>query len=141
MIDLEKFKAYFNEHDRFSAKNGMRATEIREGYARVELTVGEESKNFMGSMHGGLLYTMADVAAGLAMVAYGKQVVTLNGSMEYIKAAYGGRVVAEGKVVACGKTIARCEVKLCGEDGTLYGKSHLTMFIMDNEIPETFGDS
>jgi len=87
----------------------------------------------MGSMHGGLLYTMADVAAGTSMVFCGKQVVTLSAATDYIKAAYSGKVIAEGRVIAHGKTIGRCEVEVRGEDGTLYSKSHIIMFITNKD--------
>lgn len=147
MLNFEKYKEYFNMHDRFSVNNGMKLVELREEYAKVELTINENSMNYMGSMHGGLLYTMADVAAGSAMIFCGKQVVTLSASTEYIKPAFSGKVIAEGRVIAHGKTIGRCEVEIRGEDGTLYSKSHITMFItckdelMLNEdlVPSTAG--
>jgi acyl-CoA thioesterase len=116
----------------------MKLVELREGYSKVELTITDGSQNYMGSMHGGLLYTMADVAAGTAMVFCGKQVVTLNAATEYIKPALSGKVIAEGKVIASGKTIGRCEVDVHSEEGTLYSKSHITMFITakDDVIPD-----
>lgn len=132
-MDFEKFKAYFNEQDLFSRNSGMKLVELGEGYAKVELIIEDKSKNFMGSMHGGLLYTMADVAAGASMFFCGKQVVTLSAVTDYIKAAFSGKVIAEGKMIAYGKTLGRCEVEVRGEDGTLYCKSHITMFITDND--------
>jgi acyl-CoA thioesterase len=134
LLNLEKFKEYFNEHDLFSVNCGMKLVELQEGYAKVELTIGENSMNYMGSMHGGLLYTMADVAAGSTLIYCGKQAVTLSASTEYIKAAFSGKVIAEGKVIAHGKTISRCEVAVYSEDGTLYSKSHITMFITDKDV-------
>lgn len=101
-LDFEKFKAYFNEQDLFSRNSGMKLVELGEGYAKVELIIEDKSKNFMGSMHGGLLYTMADVAAGASMFFCGKQVVTLSAVTDYIKAAFSGKVIAEGKMIAYG---------------------------------------
>lgn len=134
MINLEEFKTHFNEHDRFSVQSGMNLTELREKYAKVELTIDENCKNYMGSIHGGLLYTMADVAAGSALIFCGKQAVTLSASTEYIKPAFSGRVIAEGRVITLGKTVSRCEVEVHSEDGTLYSKSYITMFITDKDV-------
>ena len=131
MINFQEYQEYFNGHDLFSINNGMKLVELREGYAKVELIIGENSINYMGSMHGGLLYTMADVAADTAMAFCGRQVVTLSAATECIKAAFSGKVIAEGKVIASGKTFGRCEVEVHSEDGTLYSKSHVTMFITD----------
>ncbi len=133
-MELENFREHFNCSDMFSVKSGMKLTELREGYAKVEMIIDDYCKNYMGSMHGGLLYTMADVAAGTSMVYNGKQAVTLNASTEYIKAAISGLVIAEGRVISKGKTICRCEVDVHGEDGTTYCLSHITMFITDKDI-------
>ena len=134
MLNLEKFKEYFNKHDIFSVNIGTKLVELRKGYAKVELTINENSMNYMGTMHGGLLYTMADIAAGTAIVSSGKQGVTLSANTEYIKAAFSGKVIAECKVTTYGKTINRCEVEVHGEDGTIYSKSHITMFMTNKDV-------
>ena len=133
-MNLEKYKVYFNKNDRFSIVCGMLLTEIREGYAKVEMTIDENSMNYMGSMHGGLLYTMADVAAGTAVVSRGKQCVTLSANTDYIRPALRGKVTAEAEVIALGRTICRTQVNICGQDGRLYAKSSITMFVTDKEV-------
>jgi len=134
LINLNEYMEYFNKHDMFSISCGMKLVELREEYSKVELTIDEKSKNYMGSMHGGLLYTMADVAAGTAVVYCGKQGVTLNAHTEYIKPALYGKVIAEGKLISPGKTIKRCEVVIHAQDKTLYCKSYITMFTTDKDI-------
>jgi acyl-CoA thioesterase len=134
LLDLEKYKKYFNKADMFSVNNGMQLVEIGEGYARAEMTISKNSMNYMGSMHGGLLYTMADITAGTAFVFRGKQCVTLSANTDYIKPAFSGRVIAEARVISPGKTVCRCEVDIRGEDGTLYCKSHITMFVTDKNV-------
>lgn len=134
MVNLEKFTEWFNQHDMFSIKNGMKLVELGEGYSRVELTLDETCMNYFGSMHGGLLYTISDVAAGTATVFLGRQAVTLSGTTEYIKPALSGKVIAECRVISHGKTIVRCEIEVHGEAGELYCKSHFTMFLTNHEI-------
>lgn len=134
MINLKKFTEWFNQHDRFSAKSGIRLVELGEGYSKVELDLDESGKNYFGSMHGGLLFAMADTAAGTATVFLGRQAVTLSGNAEYIKPALSGKVIAEGRVIAHGKTIVRCEVEVRNEAGALYCKCHFTMFLTDKTI-------
>lgn len=118
----------------FSLSCGMKLVDVRERYSKVELTIDENSMNYMGSMHGGLLYTMADVAAGTAVVYCGKQGVTLSAHTEYIKPALSGKVIAEGKVISSGRTIKRCEVEMHSENGTMYAKSYITMFITNKDV-------
>lgn len=133
-MDLEQYKNYINTNDRFSHFCNMQLTEIRVGYAKVEMVIEENSMNYMGSMHGGLLYTMADVAAGTAVATRGKQCVTLSANTEYIRPAMHGKVIAEAEVIAFGRTICRTQVNICGQDGKLYAKSSITMFVTDKNV-------
>lgn len=134
MLNLNEYKEYFNTHDMFSVACGMKLSELQVGFSKVELVIDKSSMNYMGSMHGGLIYTMADVAAGTAVVSCGKQCVTLSAHTEYIKAALSGKVIAEGKVISSGKTISRCEILIHGESGTVYAKSYITMFITNKAV-------
>lgn len=134
ILDLEKYKEYFNKNDMFSVNSGMKLVEIWEGYSRVETTIDENSMNYMGSMHGGLLYTMADVAAGTAAVSYGRQVVTLNAFVDYIKPVFSGKVIAEGKVISNGKTIVRCNVDIHDGEGTTFCRASVSMFNTSKDV-------
>jgi acyl-CoA thioesterase len=138
LFDFEKYRTYFNANDTFSRNTGMTLAEVGEGYSKVELTIDENCLNYMGTMHGGLLYTMADVAAGTALVFRGKHVVTLSAHTEYIKAAAAGKLIAVCNATSIGKTIGRCEVEIRSDDGTLHSKSSITMFTTDKDliIPE-----
>lgn len=134
-MNIEKYKDYINKHDLFSVNSGMKLVELKEGYSKVELMLEEDSMNYIGTMHGGLISTMADVAAGTSAVSLGKQVVTLSSNTEYIKAATTGKVIAESRVISKGKTIIRCEVEIHSEDGTVLSKAYITMFITAIDIP------
>ena len=48
--------------DRFARSIGVELTEVREGYARAELTVREDHLNAAGACQGGVYYTLADLA-------------------------------------------------------------------------------
>lgn len=64
-----------NENDHFARNAGAKLTEIREGFARAELTVGEMHVNAAGVCQGGVIYTLADFA--FAAVANSRGIVTL----------------------------------------------------------------
>ena len=50
----------------FSQYNHMKVTAVDDGTATVELELQPDSLNCWGTPHGGALFTMADVAAGMA---------------------------------------------------------------------------
>lgn len=70
----------FNKHNR------IRAIEVKEGYSKVTADLTEDSVNIWGIPHGGLLFSLGDVAAGLAGQSYGgNRVVTTNGNISFLK--------------------------------------------------------
>lgn len=75
MVDYNALKERLNKEDRFCAYNGIRLTEIREGYAEAELTVTEHSLNGLGIVQGGALFTLCDLAFAGASNSYGKSVL------------------------------------------------------------------
>ena len=53
---------FLNENDRFARMIGAQLTEVREGYARAEMTVAKMHLNGGGVCQGGALFTLADLA-------------------------------------------------------------------------------
>ena len=51
-----------NTADRFASGIGAQLVEVREGYARAELTVEDRHLNAAGVCQGGVIYTLADLA-------------------------------------------------------------------------------
>ncbi len=96
----------------------VRPVTLREGEARVELTVNERLHNAMGTVHGGVFCDLADVAMGCALataVAEGETFATLQLQMSYFQAVSHGRLSAHARVIRRGRTSAHLECDL--EDG------------------------
>ena len=55
--------------------------------------------NVHNMVHGGVLFSLADSTAGASCVSFGKKVVTLNSSINYIKPMGVGKIIAKGEVV------------------------------------------
>ena len=74
--------------------------EKAEGYVKVSMKVLEGYVNRIGSLHGGLLYTLADSACGAAVLTYGNKATTLNGNIDYLKPGIGCKeLTAEARVI------------------------------------------
>ena len=59
--------------------------EIERGFVKGKLTVTDKVLNPYGSVHGGCLFSLADITAGLAACTYGVYSSTIDGNMEYSK--------------------------------------------------------
>ena len=102
-----------------------------EDNVQLELTVSDEHINFGAICHGGVLATMADNAMGLACNRLNKSVVTMNLSIDFIKAIpISTRIIAKPEVLHNGRQTMLCECKIVDENGKIYSKVHATFFVI-----------
>jgi acyl-CoA thioesterase len=95
-------------HDLF----GIEVLEVKEGFARVKARVKREFLNIHGTAHGGFIFTLADVAFGLA-VNYDSPRMAISINMNFIKPAFeGDELVAEAKVEGGGKRVKFCLLRV-----------------------------
>jgi uncharacterized protein (TIGR00369 family) len=98
------------------------------GYAEVALTVGPQHLNRLGVMHGGVMATLIDTATGFA-VAFAespermKPAVTLTLNTQFLgQTQLGDQLVAIGRHIGGGKTIAYATAEVRRPDGTVVGR-------------------
>lgn len=105
---------------------GVRPISLGEGEARVELTATERLHNAMGTLHGGILCDLADVAMGAALATVtteGETFSTLQLQMSYFLPVVEGRLVAHARVVRRGKGTAHLECDLEDGEGRLVARA------------------
>ncbi len=135
MIDFEKIVEYRNKRNRFARKLGIVVESISPGIARVVKTIGEDDLNPLGLAHGGVYFTLADSAAGSAMVSKGYAAVTMNASYNFFRgAAVGDIVTAEATEVKSGKTICVFDVRVTNQKSTLLGTGTFTFYQLEEKI-------
>ena len=105
----------------FSQYNHMKVTAVDDGTATVELELQPDSLNCWGTPHGGVLFTMADVAAGMALLTLRQEVcLTVNASIDFLDAAgLGSTLIAVGHVDRMGKSLCFCHTDITDETGRL----------------------
>ena len=81
-----------NKPHQFSYESGILITHAEPGRVLGELTVHENSYNPHGIVHGGLLTTLADTAAGCCACSKGGHCVTSNCTMEFLRPATGKKI-------------------------------------------------
>lgn len=96
---------------------GAQVEERREGYVRIALTVEARHLNPHGVMHGGVAMTLMDSAAASALSSLRGQAEVRQASVDmhvaFLAAArVGDELVAEGKILKRGRSIAFAETEL-----------------------------
>jgi len=109
---------YF-EKDRFAKHNGIELLEINDQMARAKLNIKEHHLNGVNIVHGGALFTLADLVFGALGYVHDQGAVSINASISYFKAAREGTLIAEGKLISLTAKFGSYEVQIKDEKGNL----------------------
>ncbi len=117
-----------NDHiqtDAFARFLGAKVEIINPGHSRVSLIINDHMTNFHGTTHGGIIFSISDMAFAAACNSHGKVAVALNVSICFLKPSYpGDHLIAEAKEVHNGKRISLYRIKIYNENtGELIAES------------------
>ena len=115
-------------HNPFMQHNHIHIGLVSADYAEVFLDIQPSSTNLYGFVHGGALFTMADCCAGLAVRSDGRQYVTQNSSVNFIRNVKCGRITAKGRVVSRGRHICVSSVDIYSDTDVLLLNSTFSMY-------------
>lgn len=134
-MDFQKLMDYRNGYPGFTKKMGMKVKEVSKGYARVEMDVDEGCGNPIGSIHGGVIFALADTAGGVAATSRGSLVTTVSGSISYLNPAIGvKKLVAVTQEVKAGKNILVYDVIIMDEQEKALSKAQMTYYSLHQEL-------
>ena len=112
---------------------GIELISMTEGKAVCAVELKPFHLNNGGRVHGGLLTSLADTAAGVAVRSIrpdGKMSATTDLSIAFIRPPTGDRLVAIAEVIHAGKRLFRTEISIhCGDK--LIAKTSATFMIVD----------
>lgn len=112
-MDFEKLTQLRNSENGFSKSIKIETTKIEEGYAEAKIEINGDHLNGHMTIHGGLLFSLADNVGGSAARSYGYDVVTVNANIEYLEAGQNVETLyAKAKVLDHGNKISRFTVTL-----------------------------
>lgn len=118
MNDIQGLMDFFL-HDEFARQNGIEIIEISEGYARTQVCIEPRHLNAGGSVQGGVLFTLADLAFAAATNSHGTLTVTSTANITFVRGAKAGIVTAEAHELAGLRHLPFCEVRVTDEQGNL----------------------
>lgn len=132
MTKQEKIEAV-NERCSYNKYNGIKVVDFGEDYCIVEGELRDEAMNPWGMAHGGFVYSLCDVAAGVAVSQLNRRGVTLSGNMYYVRPSKGKKLRAEGKIIKDGKTIVLVETNVFNDEGVHTARGEFQIFVTEND--------
>ena len=105
----EKVRKIINERDMLISCFGMDIIEVKKGTAAVRMKIGKDHVNAANVCHGGVIFSLADVAFALACNSHGILSLALDMSISFLKAVQVGETIT-----------ARCEEQHAGKSTGCY---------------------
>lgn len=106
------------QQDAFSRWLGIQIMEVREGYAKVQMTLRDEMLNGFGVIHGGIAFSLADSAFAFACNNRNNLSVALDTNITFTKATKPGDVLtAEAKELHNGRSTGLYLITVVNQQG------------------------
>ena len=116
---------------------GFTMTRIEKGSARFEMdALPDRHANPMGTLHGGVLCTIADSAMGMAFASTlepGESFTTLELKINYLKPVWRSHLIADARVVKRGRDVGLTDCAVLDSDGTLVAHATSTCMVLRGE--------
>ena len=122
---------------------GIDLVRAEPGEVEIALRAEDHHLNLLGTVHGGMLATVADTAMGLAMrtrAEPGSTYVTAQLDLRYLAPGRAGRIVGIGRAVKAGGQMGYAEADVLGEGDRLLARASAT-FIVVRERPGPEGEA
>jgi len=108
----------------------VRTDALGQGTARLSLPVEHEFTNSLGTVHGGVIMSLLDVAVCTAARTLHPDsigVITIDMSVSFIGGGKGERLMADARVLKDGRSMSFVEGEAKNEDGSLVAKAIATV--------------
>ncbi|MFB0919643.1 MAG: PaaI family thioesterase [Oscillospiraceae bacterium] len=123
-----KMMEYMNSVPDFNYHNGIKITEFRDNFAACRVELSPEAINAQGMAHGGLIFSMCDVAAGFAAASIDRRCVTQAANIYFLRPAQGAYLIAKAEPIKVGKTVSVIEAKVYDDKERLVAEATFSIF-------------
>ena len=132
---IKDFHAY-EQNNPFMHYNHIQICEAGSEKCVVKVDLVAESKNLHGHIHGGLLYGMADCAAGVAARVNGDDFVTQSAHINFLHNVRSGTIYACAEPVKRGGHMAVFHVSITDPGNTLLADGVVDIYRINKRNPE-----
>lgn len=134
-MDYNKIIELRNDTNAFAKHLGLYISEMSEGYAVCRMKMRPEHLNPIKAVHGGVLFTIADVTGGAAASSYGYHIVTAESDFHFLNAGLGTtEIYATAAKLKIGRRLMLFEVSVFDQRNTLLCKGTFTYTPLNSKI-------
>ena len=115
----------------FLKHNNIIIEEVNNTTARVRLDITDNSLNPYKIVHGGLIFALGDTVMGAIVRFNGRNAVTADASINFLRPGIGKYLIAKGEVIKAGKNISVLRANIYNEEDKLIATMNGTYFLGD----------
>ena len=124
-MDYENIIKTRNDSNAFAKLIGLRITKM----------VTDELKNPINSVHGGVLFTVADVTGGGAAASHGRPATTIDSSFHYLRPGLNTtKLIGKAREMKAGKNILVYDVSVEDQDGVVLAEGIFSFMVLNKPI-------
>lgn len=112
----EQYDSYFNG-DKYARNLGIKLIKTETDYAVCEIDINESHKNGLGSLHGAVIFSLADITFAAACNS-SQASIGIQADIKYLNKPKGNKLIAEASAVSGSKKIGTYQVKVTDSEGT-----------------------
>ena len=130
MKDALEYTREYQKKIPFLTHLKIRTEDLGQGTARLSVPVEAHLTNSMGTVHGGVIMSLLDVAVCTAARTLHPDsigVITIDLSTSFIGGASSARLIADARVLKDGRSMSFVEAEAKNEDGSLVAKAIATV--------------
>ena len=109
---MKKIMQFFSAKDLFARHTGIELLEMGPGWAKASMKIEPFHFNGAKTVHGGAIFTLADVAFAVASNSHGTLAMGINTSVSFVKAATTGTLYAEAREQSRNPKLASYSVQI-----------------------------
>lgn len=120
-IDWAKVRERFDSSP-YARSLGMKLVELATGYAKVEVGIRDDLKNWDNRVHGGVIVSLLDQAFGAALNTLERVYVAVQLNVNFVAAPTGDTLYAESTVLHRGKSLGVSDMTVTDSSGRLVAR-------------------
>ena len=119
-------------HHGFIEGLGIERGAYGDGRSQLKITIGPQHLSPTRTVHGGVMYSLADTTMGSAiwtLLREGETCATISCSIDYLRPVHHGVIVCDAEVVSKGRRTAFTRALIRDGDGELVAQASASFFV------------
>jgi acyl-CoA thioesterase len=133
-MDTDTAKIIFSR-DRYAALTGIEIVEAGRGYCKARLRIEDKHLNAANVVQGGAVFTLADLAFGVASNSHGQLALAINVNISFLNSVSSGTLYATATELGEPRRLGAYDVMVTDEQGNIIARFNGMVYRKKQNLP------